>query len=287
MADEEYQIADTQGRFTKAVKDGRKLNSISWSEGRILLSNRRLILVGGEGKRTISLSDIDGLSGRTDATQSLAAMSNYLSLRIDEDVIVVSAQDHEEFELAFYKAMLDERVMMAKHPAVEGGVVQGTSWEKARLAVEPESLVATLQSGSLVDLELDEISELDTEKRTVNDEKQRVIEVAHAEGSTSVETHLTGPSQVCVFVKAYLNQGAQQSETNLDLDPSEKEVLMALHSGVSPFSIPEFIDRDVDEIEEIYERFLELDLVDEVRQRREVRLNSRGRNIASEAMGEQ
>jgi helix-turn-helix protein len=287
MADEEYQIADTQGRFTKAVKDGRKLNSISWSEGRILLSNRRLILVGGEGKRTISLSDIDGLSGRTDATQSLAAMSNYLSLRIDEDVIVVSAQDHEEFELAFYKAMLDERVMMAKHPAVEGGVVQGTSWEKARLAVEPESLVATLQSGSLVDLELDEISELDTEKRTVNDEKQRVIEVAHAEGSTSVETHLTGPSQVSVFVKAYLNQGAQQSETNLDLDPSEKEVLMALHSGVSPFSIPEFIDRDVDEIEETFERFLELDLVDEVRQRREVRLNSRGRNIASEAMGEQ
>ncbi len=287
MADEEYQIADTKGRFTKAVKDGRKLNNISWSEGRILLSNRRLILVGGEGKRTVPLSDIDGLSGREDATQSLAAMSNYLSLRIDEDVLVVSAQNHEEFELAFYKAMLDEQVVMANHPAVEGGVVQDSSWEKARLSVEPESLVATLKSGSYLELELDEISGIETEKRTVNGDKQRVIEVSHAEGSTSVESHLTGPSRTCLFVRAFLRQGERESETNLDLELSEKEVLMALHSGVSPFSIPEFIDRDVDEVEEIYERFLELDLVDEVRQRREVELNSRGRNIASEAMGEQ
>ena len=287
MADEEYQIADTKGRFTKAVKDGRKLNNISWSEGRILLSNRRLILVGGEGKRTVPLSDIDGLSGREDATQSLAAMSNYLSLRIDEDVLVVSAQNHEEFELAFYKAMLDEQVVMANHPAVEGGVVQDSSWEKARLSVEPESLVATLKSGSYLELELDEISGIETEKRTVNGDKQRVIEVSHAEGSTSVESHLTGPSRTCLFARAFLKQGERESETNVDLELSEKEVLMALHSGVSPFSIPEFIDRDVDEVEEIYERFLELDLVDEVRQRREVELNSRGRNIASEAMGEQ
>ena len=287
MADEEYQIADTKGRFTKAVKDGRKLNNISWSEGRILLSNRRLILVGGEGKQTIPLSDISGLSGREDATQSLAAISNYLSLRIDEDVIVVSAQDHEEFKVAFYKAMLDEQVVMAKHPAVEGGVITDASWEKARLSVEPESLMASLKSGALLELDLDEISGLDTEERTVKGDKHRVIEVSHVEGSTSVETHLTGPSRVCLFVRAFLRQGEQQSETNADLDPSEKEVLMALHSGVSPFSIPEFIDRDVDEVEEIYERFLELDLVDEVRQRREVRLNSRGRNIASEAMGDQ
>ena len=287
MADEEYQIADTKGRFTKAVKDGRKLNNISWSEGRILLSNRRLILVGGEGKRTVPLSDIGGLSGREDATQSLAAMSNYLSLRIDEDVLVVSAQNHEEFELAFYKAMLDEQVVMANHPAVEGGVVQDSSWEKARLSVEPESLVATLKSGSYLELELDEISGIETEKRTVNGDKQRVIEVSHAEGSTSVESHLTGPSRTCLFTRAFLKQGERESETNVDLELSEKEVLMALHSGVSPFSIPEFIERDVDEVEEIYERFLELDLVDEVRQRREVELNSRGRNIASEAMGEQ
>jgi helix-turn-helix protein len=287
MGDEEYQIADTKGRFTMAVKNGRKLNDISWSQGRLLLSNKRLILVGGNGKRTITLDDITGLSGREDATQSMAALSNYLSLRLGEDVIIVSANDHEEFKLAFYKAVLDDAVVKAKHPAVEGGVVQDSPWERARLKVESGSLLASLEDGSFVEMELDEISGLNKEKRTVDGQKRPIIEVSHAEGSTSLETHLLGPRQTSIFAHAFLKQGERESEANVDLEPSEKEVLMALHSGISPFSIPEFIDHDVDDVEETFERFIELDIVDKVRERREVVLNSRGRNIASEAMGDQ
>jgi len=287
MADEEYQIADSQGRFTIAVKDGRKLNSISWENGRILLSNKRLILAGSDGKRTIRLSDVTGLSGREDATQSIAAMSNYLSVKVGEDVLIIAPNDHEAFKTAFFTAMLGETVIKAKHPAVEGGVVQDSPWEKARLAVEPESLLITVESGSLVELDLDEISEIDTEQRTVDGGKRTVMEVSHVEGATNVETHLTGTARTCIFAQAFLKEGERRSETNVDLDPSEEEVLMALYSGVSPFSIPEFIGQDVEAVEETFEKLIELDIVDKVRERREVTLNSRGRNIASEAMGEQ
>jgi helix-turn-helix protein len=62
---------------------------------------------------------------------------------------------------------------------------------------------------------------------------------------------------------------------------------MALYSGVSPFEIPSFLGMDVDDVEETFERLVELEVVEEVRIRREVALNSRGRNIASEAMNEQ
>lgn len=287
MADEEYQITDSQGRFTIAVKDGRKLNNISWENGRILLSNKRLILAGSDGKRTIRLSDVTGLSGREDATQSIAAMSNYLSVKVGEDVIIVAPNDHEEFKTAFFTAMLGETVIKAKHPAVEGGVVQDSHWEKARIAVDPESLLVTLESGTLVELELEEISEIGTEQRTVDGGKRTVIEVSHVEGTTNIETHLTGTPRTCIFAQAFLKEGERRSETNVDLDPSEEEVLMALYSGVSPFSIPEFIGQDIEAVEETFEKLIELDIVDEVRERREVTLNSRGRNIASEAMGEQ
>jgi len=287
MAESEYQIADTTGRFTIAVKDGRKLNDISWESGRILLSNKRLILVGNDGKRTIRLSEVTGLSGREDATQSIAALSNYLSVKVGEDVIVVAPNDDEGFKTNFFEAMLGETVVKAKHPAVEGGVVQDSTWEPARLAVEPESLGLTMKSGGLVELELDEISGIDTEERTVSDDKRMVIEVSHAEGTTNVETHLTGSSQTCIFVQAFLKEGERRSETNVDLDTSEEEVLMALYSGVSPFSIPEFIGHEVAAVEETFEKFIELDIVDEVRQRREVTLNSRGRAIASDAIDEQ
>ena len=287
MADEEYQIADAKGRFTIAVKDGRKLNNISWQSGRILLSNKRLILAGNDGKRTIKLSDVTGLSGREDATQSIAAMSNYLSVTVGDDVLIIASNDHEAFKTAFFTAMLGETVVTAKHPAVEGGVVQDSPWEKARLAVESESLLATVESGSLVELNLDEISKIDTEQRTVDGEKRTVIEVSHVEGTTNVETHFTGTARTCSFAQAFLKAGERRSETNVDLDPSEEEVLMALYSGVSPFSIPEFIGQDVETVEEIFKKLIELDIVDKVRERREVTLNSRGRNIASEAMGEQ
>jgi helix-turn-helix protein len=166
-------------------------------------------------------------------------------------------------------------------------VVQDSSWDTARLSVEPESLVVTLKGGGLVELELDEISGIDTEERTVNDDKRTVIEVSHAEGETNVETHLTGASQTCIFIQAFLREGERRSETNVDLDSSEEEVLMALYSGVSPFSIPEFIDHEVEAVEETFEKFIELDIVDEVRQRREVTLNSRGRAIASDAIDDQ
>lgn len=287
MSEGEYKIADTKGRFTMAVKEGRQLNDVSWSEGRILLSNRRLILAGNEGKKTIALSDITGLGGREDASTAIASVSNYLSLRIDEDVMLIATSDHDEFKTAFFKAMLDENIVKVKHPAVEGGVVTDEQWEKARLKVEQESIATALESGKFVELELEEISEINTERRDMGGNERVVVQVSHVEGATSVETHVTGKDRDCKFVKSFLKEGERRSEANVELDSSEKEVLMALYSGVSPFEIPAFVGQDVEDVEETFERLIELDIVDEVRTRREVTLNSRGRNIASEAMNEQ
>jgi len=44
---------------------------------------------------------------------------------------------------------------------------------------------------------------------------------------------------------------------------------------------------DPDDVEEIYEQLVELDVLQEVRIRREVALKPRGRNIASESMNSQ
>ena len=52
---EEYKVADTRGRFAQAMKGGRKLNDVGWTNGRIVLSNKRVVLVGNGGKRTIAL----------------------------------------------------------------------------------------------------------------------------------------------------------------------------------------------------------------------------------------
>ncbi|MFC7057971.1 hypothetical protein [Halovenus salina] len=62
---------------------------------------------------------------------------------------------------------------------------------------------------------------------------------------------------------------------------------MALYSGVSPFQIPDFVGLDVETVEEIYDELIEAGVLQEKRVRRDVQLKARGRNIASEAMGEE
>ncbi|MES3161296.1 MAG: CheF family chemotaxis protein [Halorubrum sp.] len=287
-SDGEYKIADTQARFAVAVREGRPVNDVSWTPGRVLLSNRRLILAGNDGKRTIPLSRLEGLGGRHDANQSIARVSNYVSFDLGEQVLLVAAADHESFERDVYRALLDQRTVIAKHPAVAGGVVQESEWQQARVKIDETGLNAALESGAFVKFDLDDISGLDTARRTVDGEKKPVIEVSHTDGDgTSIETHVAGAPRRMRFVEAWLQKGEERSTTNVDLSSRDREVLMALYSGVSPFEIPAFLGIDVDVVEETFERLIDLEVVEEVRVRREVTLNSRGRNIASEAMNEQ
>jgi len=285
---DEYKITDTQARFAVAVREGRKVSDVSWTPGRVLLSNRRLILAGNDGNRTIPLSKLQGLGGRQDANQSVARVSNYVSFDLGGQVLLVAAAEHEEFERDVYRALLDQRTVVAKHPAIEGGVVQDTEWQQARIKVDENGLNAALEDGVFVEFDLDDISGLDAAKRTVAGEKKPVIEVSHTDDDgTSIETHVAGDPSRMRFVEAWLRKGEERSSTNVDLSSRDREVLMALYSGVSPFEIPSFLGMDVDDVEETFERLVDLEVVEEVRIRREVALNSRGRNIASEAMNEQ
>lgn len=283
----EYRVADTTGRFTQVVRDGRRLNDVGWIPGRILLSNRRLVLAGNAGKRTIPLSKVTELGGRHDVNQLVAKVAGYVSIRFDNDVVLVAAEDPESFEIDCYRAFLDQRTALVRHPAVEGGVVQDTSWERARMKVDDEGLNVALESGAFVRIELDDISAVEAGERTVQEERTRVVEVEHTDEATSVQTHLTAPENRGPILESFLRKGAELSESAVDLGATETEVLMALYSGVSPFEIPEFLNKEVDDVEAIFEELLELDVLEEVRVRREVTLTARGRNIASQAMNEQ
>lgn len=283
----EYRVADTTGKFTQVVRDGRRLNDVGWIPGRILLSNRRLVLAGNAGKRTIPLSKVTELGGRHDVNQLVAKVAGYVSIRFDNDVVLVAAEDPESFEIDCYRAFLDQRTALVRHPAVEGGVVQDTSWERARMKVDDEGLNVALESGAFVRIELDDISAVEAGERTVQEERTRVVEVEHTDEVTSVQTHLAAPENRGPILESFLRKGAELSESAVDLGATETEVLMALYSGVSPFEIPDFLNKEVDDVEAIFEELLELDVLEEVRVRREVTLTARGRNIASQAMNEQ
>jgi helix-turn-helix protein len=287
MSKSERKLLDTTGRFTQVVRDGNKMNDIDWTDGRILLSNRRLVLAGTEGKRTLQLSKVDRIEGRYDVNRTIAQVTDYVSVRLGKDVYLVSTGESESFERLLHKTILDGEIVLVKHPAIEGGVVQDVSWRKARVKIDEDAVNLAIEDGSFVQIEIEDVGTIDQGERTVKSKERPVLEAEHTVDGTSVETYLSGNQKHCSVLSSVLERGAEQNSSSIDLSKDETEVLMALYSGVSSFEVPEFLDMDPDDVEEIYERLIELDVLQEVRIRREVALKPRGRNIASESMNSQ
>lgn len=287
MSEGEHTLVDTQGKFLRVVQDGHKLNDASWVPGRIILTNKRVVVATDDGKLSIPLADIEDIGGRYDVNQAVASVSEYVSLRHGGNVVLVALPDTEGFKWGLYEALLDGGIVLAKHPAVEGGVIQETDWEKARISTERDSVGLAIASGSFVEIELADVGGVASEERTVTGKTRPVVEVEHTEGETSVETHVAGTKRRSRLLGSLFEDGARQNEIDVDLDGKEQQVLMALYSGVSPFEIPEFVGLEIEEVEEIYERLIELEVLDEVRKRREVTLTTRGRNLASESINDE
>jgi len=293
MSEGETTLADQRGKFTQVVTDGRKVPDVEWIGGRILLSNKRLVLASSEGKRTIPLAKIGTIKGRQDAAQPLAQVSSYLSLQVGNDVTLVAPKRHEAFERALYEAVLDQQAVAVKHPAVEGGVVQSTGWEKGRLTVEFDGEAASgtvalaAADGQFVEIEIDDVGVVEETEGTVFGDERAVVEAAHTDEGTAVETHVSGSSQTVSVLASLLRKGEQKNTTDVTLSDEESEVLMALYSGVSPFQIPDFVGMEVDRVGEIYDQLIDEGILEEKRVRREVTLKARGRHIASEAMDEE
>lgn len=287
MSQSERKLLDTRGRFALAVVDGRARNQLSWQQGRIVLSNRRLIVAGSDGKRSIGLKSISKLGGRADVNQEIASVPEYVSIHVDEDVFLIETSDSVELEFQLYQVLLNGSTVSVKHPAIEGGVVQDVEWVDGRLKLEDASVAIALASGKLVDVTLDDVATVDIDRREVNGNPAAVVNLDHTEDGTNVVTAVSGPIRQVRLFGSFVRSRTSKNDVSLELTTRDREVLMALYSGVSPFEIPDFVGLDPDTVEEIYDQLIEASVLNEVRVRREVELTPRGRNLASEAMSEQ
>lgn len=286
MSDSEAKITDVQGQFMQVMESGRRLDNADWQSCRIVLTNKRVVLIAEE-KKTVPLDAVDEIGGRYDVNQRAAQVASYLALHVEDDVVLVSAAEHNQFETDFYHACLNGEILRVKHPAVEGGVVQSSEWTKARIKIADEDIRFALADGEQVVVDRDDIGEVEIEERQAVGEERTIIEVEHTEDEISVETYITGAEYDLSILEQILEEGVERNRADLDLGPVEKQVVMALHSGVSPFEIPDFVEADVAEIEEIYDRLVELDVIEVVRERTEVEMTAQGRSLAGQTMGDQ
>ncbi len=285
MSDAEQKLLDTQGDFLYAVRNGEVNEGVDWQSCRILVTNKRLILATSGNKQTVPLGKVS-IAEDTPEIDAVEHIANYTALQVGTNVIFVSVTDGG-LEIDVCRAMLHDQIVLVRHPAVRGGVVQETDWEKAKFRYTDGTIKMALSDGSL-SIDIDNVGNIDTTQKTVRDKDRKVVSVEHTEDDISVETYLTGTEQHADALDSLFASAVEKNEASVEqLDEMESQVLMALYSGVSPFEMSDFVGIPVEDVEEIYQHLLEIGAVDEVRTRTEIALNARGRNLASDAMSEQ
>lgn len=286
MSEEERKLLDAAGDYRYAVRDGERLSGGGWQSCRVVLTDKRLVVAGDGSNRSIPHGKV---TIPDDPGKFVDDPADAVPLRIGSNVIVVSTTGSEDVTLAYCRANLGGAVLLVRHPAVIGGVVQDDAeWTKARFLVDEESFSLQYPDGREVSCALDDVGTVDSESRTVMEAQRRVVEIEHtdAEGR-SVETYLSGTERHTSVLRTLFERIVDARDGEYELSETESQVLMALYSGVSPFEMADFVGISVEEVEEIYQRLLDIGAVDEVRTRTEVSLNAQGRNMASEAMNEQ
>jgi len=218
-------------------------------KGRILLSERRLVLAADEGKVTIPLSSIfdvsvgtvpDDLGDFFNATVTVAFERNDRRM-----VAAIEADDEkiEKFTTVLFKAILNGTDMTVKHPARVGGRVTGESFEPAKLFLKPQAVEFTLADGS-VGVDLATVIDFDRLTREVNGADQSVLAVKHTpSGQTLTTLAATQSSRKMSILGRYLRREYSDLMADLEdvsLSETEVEILVAIYSsgpGVSLASV--------------------------------------------------
>jgi helix-turn-helix protein len=289
MSDGESKLVDTSGDYLYAIRDGEPVGSPTWRSCRLVLTNERLVIATNDGKQAIAHGNIE-LPDEPDAVvPDDVSAGDATPLRIGDSVVLIDPASVPDFESEYCRAVLHHAVILVKPKAVVGGVVQDeATWSKARFRFEDDRIVLGLPGGNTLEFDIEDVGTIEGRTETVRDAERQVLTVEHTDSEgRAVETHFSGTQQHVSALADLLEMIIADREGDVDLSETEQQVLMALYSGVSPFEMADFVGIDVDEVEDIYAKLLEVGAVDKVRERTEVSLNAQGRNLASEAMNEQ
>ena len=227
------------------------------AKGRILLSERRLVLAGDEGKATVPLSSIfdisvgqvpDDLGDFFSSTVTVAFEKNG-----DRMVAAVEADDDkiEKFTTVLFKAVLNGTDVTVKHPASVGGRVTDAPFAPAKLYLKPGS-VRFKRSDDTVDIDLSTVSEFNRTAREIDGTEQPVLAVRHlddGQGSLSLAA-MDSPREMSILGR-YLRMEYSELVSDLEdvtLSEEQVELLVAIYSTGPSVSLANVLDVETSQL---------------------------------------
>ncbi|MFB6200771.1 MAG: CheF family chemotaxis protein [Halorhabdus sp.] len=247
-------IADFVAKF-----NSEKTARAEPTTGRVLLSQKRLVLAADEAKTTIPLSDVfdvavghvpPDLGDFFDSTVTVAFQKGDRRL-----VAAIEADDDkiEKFSTVLFKALLNGTDTTVKHPAERGGRVTDAEYVPAKLALQPRGVRFNRQEGAFT-VSLSAVTEFTRETRDIAGSKRATIVVRHMPDGQALTTVAALPSpRKLSLLGRYLRleySDLMGELKDVDLSDAEIELLVAIYSagGMAGGSLASVVDRDASEV---------------------------------------
>jgi helix-turn-helix protein len=239
-------VADFPGKFYSHEVGGAP------PKGRILLSNRQLVLAADQVTERINVNDIfdvkvgevpDKLRMYFNDTVTVA----YKDGNKRRIVAIEGENKHiERFSTILFKVLLNGTPALVRHPARKGGRVTNTDIVTAKIDLEWEEIAFKSEGGARVVINLDNVIGVDRSKRDFGDGTHPVVNFRHLDGNQSVTTEAGIKSaRKTNLLGRYVRMRYSELEEELaemSVTNEEEEILVALYSapGVSLSKVVDF-----------------------------------------------
>lgn len=235
MSDSERILADFMGIFTiEGTYESKPV------DGRVLLGPEQLVLVGPDGKTNLALSEVVDVGvGRVPPEYEQyfddSIMVAFATEGAPRVATIEAGKDTiDRFGMLLFKTQLHETAIQLNHPARLGGRVTDGGFAPATLYLGNDS-VTFGDIGTPFRISLDAVIGFGRPERTVEGNSQTVISIRHLQSGQTMTSEINiKPKRQANLLGRYLRMQYQnrRSEVNdLDLSATEKELLVALHSG--------------------------------------------------------
>lgn len=257
-------------------------------KGRVLLSQRRLVLATDDHRTSIPLSRVfDVAVGHVppDVRSFFNDSVTVAYRKGGQRRAAVVEGDHgtiEKFTLVLFRALVDGTDVSVIHPARVGGRVQSETPEPATVGLRERSLaLRTAETTVAVDLET--VSSFRRTSRELDDTTRPTVEVRHLSGDAVVLTVVAFDTQRTLnIVGRYLRREYDDIHAELrDLDLTDEaiEALVTLYSTGGNVDLSDLLDADPSRVTMVLNGLKEDGLV--VDGPDGVQLTTRGRIVAT------
>ena len=262
---EESVVADFVGRVHAA-----SLETDEPVTGRVLLSQRRLVLATDDGKETIPLSEVFDVVVGSVPGDLRSFFNQSVTIAYDRSgsrraaLVEGEPEDMDRFVRLLFKTLLRDVTVTVRHPAKVGGRVTDATDHRASVSVSPGAIRFS-DCPDPFTVELSSVIDYERTDRTLGGKKRPALVFRHVADGQTVTSITTVPNKRALNILGrYIKIEYDDVMDDLDsFDPTEEqmEILVSIYSAGGEANVADIVTGDVTQTSMILDSLREAELV--------------------------